>query len=366
MAIFRAVYPTFWKGFTGKRLRRKKDAQLAAAYLQTCESSHMIGLYRLELHVLCHETGLTEEEAIAALGVLADEKFAFYDQEHEIVWVREMARFQMGEELNKGDKRIRGTELELERFRGSPFFNAFLERYAKPFKLTLKRDPGPTKPLPRPIEPPSKGLGSQISTVQIRQTDQDQGQLRNEDLDHGVGGSRAREEPPTSSPLSLPERQQQDFVDFVSSEWPDLEDPAAFARRAAAAFPQLDLMSEAYAARGWETSSSSNKRKDHGSWFWNWLADDERDRKVALHRGGPKNGNGDIGAGGVPIPTAEETAARLRKEREELEAAPKLTAEQRRAAMQRGVEEARREREAHSKNGHAALPNGVHKRERRT
>jgi hypothetical protein len=152
-----AVSPRFWTGDTGKKLRRHPDAQRLAVYLMTCHGSSMTGLYYLPLPVVAHEVGMTIEEATDAFGVLAELEFASYDPREDLVFVREMAAWQVEEELQPNDNRIKGVKRELAPHRHHPFVSAFWARYEVAFSL----GPLPPQHQPRtrpasPIEAPSQ------------------------------------------------------------------------------------------------------------------------------------------------------------------------------------------------------------------
>ena len=98
MREYAKVAPQFWTGTTGKRLRGMgRDVQVVALYLVTCPSANMLGLYYLPLPTLCHEIGMKPEGALKALRRVSEGGFATYDTASEHVWVKEMARFQIGE-----------------------------------------------------------------------------------------------------------------------------------------------------------------------------------------------------------------------------------------------------------------------------
>jgi hypothetical protein len=155
MRDYAQVSPRFWTGETGKKLRGHPEAQVVAFYLMTCPGSHMIGVYPLELPTLCHHTGLSPEGATKGLARLSKAGFAAYDAIAEVIWVPEMARFQIGDELNGNDNRIKSVEKEIENYRKCAFFNDFLDKYAKAFKLKTRREQ--VSPSGAPPEP----LGSQ-------------------------------------------------------------------------------------------------------------------------------------------------------------------------------------------------------------
>src|SRR5688572_19251596 len=109
MRDYGKISPRFWTGPTGKKLRAAgRDVQAVCLYLQTCGSANMIGLYYLPLPTLCHEVGIADADARAALDAAARAGFAFYDDEAELVWLPEMARYQIADELVGKDKRRAG------------------------------------------------------------------------------------------------------------------------------------------------------------------------------------------------------------------------------------------------------------------
>lgn len=193
---YAVVSPRFWTGETGREIRKcGKDARLVAMYLLTAPGSNMIGLYYLPLPILCHETDLPLEGASEALARLARIGFAHYDKESEMVWVPEMARFQIGPEVTPRDNRWKGIRKELEALKKSSFYAAFLEHYGSAYCLT-------DKPLESPSEPASNPLLSQ---------EQDQEQEQKQDQERELGAEKRKprkrsvkqSEPPPPLPASL-------------------------------------------------------------------------------------------------------------------------------------------------------------------
>jgi hypothetical protein len=138
MRDYARVAPSFWTGETGKAIRKEGgDSQRVAMYLVTCPNANMIGLFYIPISLLCYELGnISEEGALKVLQSLELLNFAFYSVTDELVFVPEMARFQIGERLHAEDNRVKGVAKELVKFRKSPFFKAFMKRYEKPFNLT--------------------------------------------------------------------------------------------------------------------------------------------------------------------------------------------------------------------------------------
>jgi len=130
------VTPAFWTGRTGRRIRAAGPAaQVVALYLLTGPHANMLGLYYLPLPFVHHETGLPEATVRAALDSLAEAGFCRHDPATEFVWVVEMARFQVADQLAPADKRVVGIRRALERLPANPFTAAFLTRYGAAFHL---------------------------------------------------------------------------------------------------------------------------------------------------------------------------------------------------------------------------------------
>ena len=129
---FSKVAPQFWTGKTGKAIReRGPSTQVVALYLLTNPSANMIGLYHLPVAYLLNDTGCTVDQANKAIFDLWELGFAYYDSESEFVFIPNMAKFQVGEELEEKDKRVRYIIKELKHFRKSIFF----KRNHKIYKL---------------------------------------------------------------------------------------------------------------------------------------------------------------------------------------------------------------------------------------
>lgn len=150
----------YWSGETGKAMRAlPMDVRTVGAYLMSCGSSNMIGLYYLPLTLMVHEigSGLTIEGASKALRSLGELDFAHYDEASEVVFVPHMAREQIAEELSPNDKQRAGVIAQLKEYEKCRYYGDFLALYRDAFHLEELADKqAPSKGLPRPIEAPSK------------------------------------------------------------------------------------------------------------------------------------------------------------------------------------------------------------------
>lgn len=150
----------FWTRGSGKRLRGCVDAQIVALYLMTSPHTTMVGIFNLSLPTLCHETGLDREAALKGLARCSEERFAFWDEEEEIVFVPALAHHQLGESLKKTDHKVKGVERALAPYKGHRFYDLFLDRYSDLYGLTE----GASKSLPRddvpdPVPDPGSDRG---------------------------------------------------------------------------------------------------------------------------------------------------------------------------------------------------------------
>lgn len=156
MRDYGKITPGIWTGKTGRQLRKNPDAQITALYLMTSPHANMIGLYYCPVAYIMADTGLSEEGASKGLQRLCELGFCKYDWESEWVWVKEMARFQIEEQLKPGDKRISGIHNELSRLPNAidALKQAFIEKYQETFHLSAPEKTSPP-------EAPSKPLRSQ-------------------------------------------------------------------------------------------------------------------------------------------------------------------------------------------------------------
>lgn len=137
MRDYAKVSPRFWLHGSGKRLRGDTEAQLVALHLLTGPSSTMIGLYYLPLPMLAHETGLSVDNARAAMERVCSSGFAAYDDQSELVWVRNAAEFEFGDGKKLGAKREKGIANQLLRFGGHRFVRDFLFRYGTRYRILV-------------------------------------------------------------------------------------------------------------------------------------------------------------------------------------------------------------------------------------
>lgn len=186
MRDYGKVSPKFWIGDTGKQLRRHgMEAQLLALYLLTNPHANMLGLYYLPITLMAHETGLGMEGASKGLRWCCEAGFCHYDERSEVVWVPEMALYQIGAQLSPGDKRCIGVQNEYASLPGNPFLGPFFDKYQADFHMTARRESA------SPIQAPSKPPRSQ---------EQEQEQEKEQEQDCSAGLAIALPAVPTKKP----------------------------------------------------------------------------------------------------------------------------------------------------------------------
>ncbi|MFA7268724.1 MAG: hypothetical protein WC073_05220 [Sterolibacterium sp.] len=195
MRDYAKASPQFWIGNTGKKLRGDSEAQVLAFYLISSPHANMLGLYYLPMAYLCHETGLPQEGASKALRRVRELGFAEYDEENEMIWVIEAARFQIADSLNPNDKQTIGIANELLKLPRTKLALDFAEKYREAFHLSdeviesIKR-----KTLASPIDAPCKPLRSQ-------EQEQEQEQEKKKSISPSASPSPKKNKKPIETPL---------------------------------------------------------------------------------------------------------------------------------------------------------------------
>lgn len=152
MRDYGKVLPQFWTGQTGRSLRGNPTAQIVALYLQTSPHANMIGVFHCPVVYIAHETGCPMQGATKALRTLSEAGFLTWDEASDLVWVHEMARFQIGEALKPGDKRVVAIRKEFEKLPAGQIRRGFHARYRDAFHLgSDTSDEGPSQAPPKPL-----------------------------------------------------------------------------------------------------------------------------------------------------------------------------------------------------------------------
>lgn len=160
MRDYGKVSPQFWIGNTGRELKSKgPEALIVSMYLLTNPHANMIGMYYLPIIYIAHETGLGVEGASKGLQRAVEAGFCLYDGVAEVVWVEEMAKYQIATSLKANDNRCVGIQREYEAQPKNCFLSRFFDKYKDAFNLTVRRESSPE--ITRGSEGASEALGSQ-------------------------------------------------------------------------------------------------------------------------------------------------------------------------------------------------------------
>ncbi|MES2105634.1 MAG: hypothetical protein V4634_16560 [Pseudomonadota bacterium] len=191
MRGYAKISPKFWISGTGEKLREEGwQSQMVALYLMSSPQANMTGLYYLPKPFMLAETGLTSANLAVGLQGCIRAGFCQYDEKSRMVWVHELARFQIGAKLKPRDKRAIGVQTEYDSLPDNPFLKAFYDKYVVSLCMNRCRGIGEAeetdgtgeveavkegkgKDLPGTLRKPSKGRKSQ---------EQEQEQDKNQNL----------------------------------------------------------------------------------------------------------------------------------------------------------------------------------------
>lgn len=168
MRDYSKVSPRFWNGKTGKALKDGgTNAVVVAMYLMTCPHSNMIGLFYVSKSYIAVDTGLSLEEAEQGLRWACEVGFCEYDECTEIVWVRQMATYQIASNLDEKDNRCKCVQKEYDALPENPFLSGFYAKYVSAFHMARQR--GSPAEIARNQQTPSKPLLSQEQEQEQKQ-----------------------------------------------------------------------------------------------------------------------------------------------------------------------------------------------------
>lgn len=140
MREYGKVSPSFWTGETGKAIKRKgKDAVIVALYLMTAPLSNWLGLYNQPFHYMVGDLGGDLDGATKGLQGCIEAGFCAYDWDTEIVWVYEMAGWQISKQLKASDNRCAGIQKDYDKLPKSPFLRPFFDKYQACFHMHSAR-----------------------------------------------------------------------------------------------------------------------------------------------------------------------------------------------------------------------------------
>lgn len=154
MRIYSKLCSQFWTGSTGRALRGDLYAQVVAVYLISSPHSNMLGVFYCPVQYISYETGTPFKGASKGLRRLCEEGFCVYDDVLEVVWVREFARFQVGERLKEADNRVKDLQKRFVEIPSIAIRRAFFDRYGDVFHLSFgEKEAAAGSPFEAPSKP---------------------------------------------------------------------------------------------------------------------------------------------------------------------------------------------------------------------
>lgn len=276
MRDYSKISDQFWTGRTGKALRGNMQAQIVALYLMTSPHANMIGAFYCPTTYIAHDTGSTPEGASKGLQRLSEVGFCTYEEDTDLVWVHEMARFQIGDELKPNDNRVKDIQKQYGKLREGPIKQGFYAKYRTAYHLDQMPPDG------RPFEAPSKPLRSQ-------KQEQEQYQEQEKTFDASPTAT-----PPTEGASSNGTRLPAGWT--LPNEWRDW----TISERPTMTKKEIDLEAEKFADY-WRGKAGANARK--ADWFatWrNWIRNMNSHQAGKPRRPTPENFDDiDYGEGGL-------------------------------------------------------------------
>ncbi|KHE07941.1 hypothetical protein IB70_04730 [Citrobacter braakii] len=259
------------------------DGVVMRNYATVSPHANMLGLYYLPVLYLAHETGLGFERASKGLRRAIEAGFCSYDDDSEMVWVHEMAAYQIGTSLSAGDKRCAGVRNEYESLPENPFLSVFYDKYQHHYHLSKRR--GNEVKNTRGIEGASKPHGSQ-EQEQEQEQDQEQNKnlLRGDEKFHATppgdsGTEPSHAQPSGVRPLSDGVPESPEFIRLPLNDGAEFVVTEAMVSEWAALYPAVDVRQQLRNQCGWLKSEPKRRKTARGvkKFITGWLAR-EQDR----------------------------------------------------------------------------------------
>lgn len=264
MRDYGIIKPAFWLGKTGRALRGNMEAQVVAMYLLTGPHANMIGLYRCPVAYISADTGLTMEGASKGLQYLIESGFCIYDEESEIVFVTNMIRFQVGEDLKPTDNRIKNIISLYNEVSDSTAKQEFSMVYWKLLKIE------------KPSMPEGASKGLRRGSLSQRSENRDQRtELTSKDSCAELKNSTPPPEEKTVIVLPLTAKDGEYKV------------PESDFKKYIECYPALDVMQELRQMLAWLDANPTNRKTRTGikAFITRWLSKSQN-RAPAQHNGG--------------------------------------------------------------------------------
>lgn len=185
--MYRTIDAAFWTD--PKLAKLTLQAKHLAIYLVTNPHTHMGGIYYLPWAFISVETTLSHNPLRRGFEVLSGVEFAKYDAETQVVWVKNMLRYQC-----HGTNAIKGVATHLNSLHNSFLIKGFLKQYPEVKKYL-------TKPYRTPSEPPPEGVPSRA---------------RDSDLDSDLDSGSEKSKNPPIPPIQNQSKPKETFQKKVA------------------------------------------------------------------------------------------------------------------------------------------------------
>ena len=158
MQTYVKLYSQFWTGNTGRALKKLgPSVQVIAFYLINNPHTTMTGICYLPFAYIVQDTGLQLNEVKTSIEHLCQLDFCCYDERQEFVWVINMARFQVGDQLKPKDKRVTCIKKLYQSLPQLNFLEKFYQQYHQRYYLdALPQVDNASKVARRSLEGPPK------------------------------------------------------------------------------------------------------------------------------------------------------------------------------------------------------------------
>jgi hypothetical protein len=120
--MYRVIDTRIWTDPEVKAL--SVTEKLVFVYLITNQHTHVSGIYYLPKPFISHELGISNSTVTKALDTLSRGYLCFYDTPTEVVWVKNLLRFQ-----GRGSKIVASVAKQLESLHKCPLIVKFLDHY---------------------------------------------------------------------------------------------------------------------------------------------------------------------------------------------------------------------------------------------
>lgn len=122
-SLYRTIDAAFW---TDPKVRSlSPDGRLLFLYLITNPHTHVSGIYYLPRNVMAHETGLIPKTVNTLCDTLSSAGFCGFDVQRELVWVKNMMKYQ-----GRGEKNLKSAAHHIiEDLHNSPLIVDFAASY---------------------------------------------------------------------------------------------------------------------------------------------------------------------------------------------------------------------------------------------